>query len=311
MLNPLQNAILVERFYRIIGFTFRIQAFDAELVPILDGLYPGYQIDEEVDTPVTYALIASNGGGNKRFSLIQNGRIRYSELPSIDALYAFLEWAVTKRALRHQQDFIQMHAGAVCKDGEAVLFPADSGAGKTTLVISCVLAGFDCLSDDVILVDSHSLETHPFPRLLHVREDTLHLFPHLKSQALFVLDRAGEVCYYMNREAIREGCSADISTPRAVVIPRYQPNSQTVLEAIGQTEAVSALMAQCINFARHGENGIHFLAELTKRVETYRLRYSNAIEAAELLAGKLPMGEGAKTGKRDKYISPTTYHGFC
>jgi len=243
---------------------------------------------------VTYALISSNGGKNKRFALLQDGSIRYSELPSIEALYVFLEGAVTELALHHQKSFIQLHAGAVCKDGEAILFPADSGLGKTTLVISCVLAGFDCLSDDIILVEPHSLEMHPFPRLLHVREDTLHLFPQLKSQALFVGDDDGEACYYMGREAIREDCSADIAKPRAVVIPHYEPNSQTSLEAIGQTEAVSALMAQCINWARHGENGIHFLAELLKRVETYRLRYSNAIEAAELLAEKLRIDESAK-----------------
>jgi len=301
MLNPLQNAVLVERFYRIINFTFRIQVSDVELVPILDGLYPGCQIDE-IDTPVTYALISSNGGRNKRFSLIQNGRIRYRELPSIEALYAFLEWAVTKRALRHHQDFIQLHAGAVCQDGEAILFPADSGSGKTTLVISCVLAGFDCLSDDIILVEPHSLEIHPFPRLLHVREDTLHLFPQLKSQALFVGDDDGEACYYLVREAIREDCSADIAKPRAVVIPHYEPNSQTILKAVGQTEAVSALINQCINFAHHGKNSIHFLAELMKRVETYRLRYSNAIEAVELLAEKLRLSEN-----KNQCISLTTY----
>jgi len=47
MSKPLRNAILVERFYRIIGFTFRIQVSDVEMVPILDGLYPGCQIDKE------------------------------------------------------------------------------------------------------------------------------------------------------------------------------------------------------------------------------------------------------------------------
>lgn len=61
-----------------------------------------------------------------------------------------------------------MHAAGVSKEGTAVVLPAYGGTGKTTLSIGLLAQGYRFLGDDLLLVDSATLEVHPYPRPLHI-----------------------------------------------------------------------------------------------------------------------------------------------
>jgi hypothetical protein len=61
-----------------------------------------------------------------------------------------------------------VHAGVVGWKGGAIVLPAKSFQGKTTLVAELVRNGATYLSDEYAIFDENGL-VHPFPRLLAVR----------------------------------------------------------------------------------------------------------------------------------------------
>lgn len=61
-----------------------------------------------------------------------------------------------------------MHAAGVSKDGQAFVFPAHGGTGKTTLSLALMRHGYDLMGDDLLLVDTRDLTVYPYARPLHL-----------------------------------------------------------------------------------------------------------------------------------------------
>ncbi len=72
---------------------------------------------------------------------------RNQTTPALSYLLAQL----TASAIEHFEGFA-VHAGVVAIDGRAIVIPAASGTGKTTLTAACLHAGFDYLSDEALCV---------------------------------------------------------------------------------------------------------------------------------------------------------------
>lgn len=78
-------------------------------------------------------------------------------LPDLELWFA--EWA-------HERVFV--HAGCLAWDGQAIMLPGRSHAGKTTLTEALLRAGADYLSDEYAVLDPAGL-VHPYPRPLRMR----------------------------------------------------------------------------------------------------------------------------------------------
>lgn len=85
-------------------------------------------------------------------------------------------WQPVLAHLRHH-DLI--HAGVVAWRNQAVLLPARSTHGKTSLVLGLVRRGFAFLSDEFAVVELETGVVKPFQRGFGVREGTLELVPEL------------------------------------------------------------------------------------------------------------------------------------
>lgn len=79
--------------------------------------------------------------------------------------------------LSFKKGFYPMHGGGVIYNGEAYLFTAHSGAGKSTTIAGLQQRGFKALADDIsnIYVDNGTIMMHPcFPRF-KLWEDSLEM----------------------------------------------------------------------------------------------------------------------------------------
>ncbi len=74
---------------------------------------------------------------------------------------------------------LAIHAGVVEFDGRAVLLAGASGYGKSTLTLALVRAGGRLLTDEMAVIAPDDRTVLPFPRGVHVRPDTLAMFPEL------------------------------------------------------------------------------------------------------------------------------------
>jgi len=96
-----------------------------------------------------------------------------------------------------------IHAGVVSKNDQGMILMADSGHGKTTLVLELVRRGFHFLSDEMAAIGRRDRLVHPFPRSLRIMPQTL---------AMTGYDEAGHnaTMWYdkllLDIDSIRPGC---------------------------------------------------------------------------------------------------------
>lgn len=66
------------------------------------------------------------------------------------------------------EDFVFLHAGAIGYKGKAIIIPARSFSGKTSLVAEFAKRGFEYYSDEYAVLDRNGL-VHPFTKKLSIR----------------------------------------------------------------------------------------------------------------------------------------------
>lgn len=83
--------------------------------------------------------------------------------------FKYFDTRVRLLIAEHAVGFVFLHAGVVAWKGKAVIIPADSFSGKTTLVAALVKKGAVYYSDEYAIIDRAG-NVHPFPRLLSMRD---------------------------------------------------------------------------------------------------------------------------------------------
>jgi hypothetical protein len=86
--------------------------------------------------------------------------------------YELIEFAVFTLAAR-VQGLMPLHAACIGSGGRGVLLIGASGAGKSTAVLHCALAGFDLVSEDSLFVAPETLLATGVANFLHVRAESL------------------------------------------------------------------------------------------------------------------------------------------
>jgi hypothetical protein len=84
--------------------------------------------------------------------------------PKLDALESQIRLTVAEFAA----EFVFLHAGAVRYKERAIIIPARSFSGKTTLVAEFARRGLEYYSDEYAVIDRNGL-LHPFPKQLSMR----------------------------------------------------------------------------------------------------------------------------------------------
>jgi hypothetical protein len=86
--------------------------------------------------------------------------------------YELLEFAVFTLAAR-VQGLAPLHAACVGRKGRGVLLMGDSGAGKSTVALQCLLHGLDFLAEDGVFVCPQTLLATGVSNFIHIRSDAV------------------------------------------------------------------------------------------------------------------------------------------
>jgi hypothetical protein len=99
------------------------------------------------------------------------------------ARYELIEFVVFTLAAR-AQGLVPLHAACVGERGRGVLLMGDSGAGKTTAALHCLLQGLEFIAEDSVFVTPDSLLATGVANFLHVRTDSLASLPRATAAAI-------------------------------------------------------------------------------------------------------------------------------
>jgi len=182
-------------------------------------------------------------------------------------------------------DFFRMHSGGVVRNGYGTLLVGPSGAGKSTLVVRLAVDGFSLLSDDEVWIDPDSLLLHPSPRYLLLKESAWDLFPTLRDKFSPTEDKERR-SWWLHSADIRPGCRAAPTPLWGVICLKSPLGNEPVLEEIGQTEALTNVIAQSMNFP--GDVRVSTLVKIVKAARLFRLNIGALDDCAEMLSEVLP-----------------------
>lgn len=210
--------------------------------------------------------------------------------------YELLEFAVFTLAAR-VQGLMPLHAACVGSGRRGVLLIGESGAGKSTAVLHCALAGFDLVSEDSLFVSSETLRATGVANFLHVRDESLRFLP---SSDAAILRRSPVI----RRRSGVEKLEIDLRQPRfrlarvplevagvVDLVPRPARNCP-LLAPLGRREFLRRLRASQPYAA--SQPGWRTFTERIRAVPAFELRRGrHPRDTAEALRQLLQEGRGA------------------
>ena len=181
--------------------------------------------------------------------------------------------------------FFHIHSGGVVRNGFGTLLVGPSGSGKTTLTLRLVTDGFSLISDDSVWIDPETLFLHPNHRYLLLKESAWDLFPAYRDRFIRS-DETDRRSWWLHPEDIRPGCHAEPSPFWGLVCLKPSVGNRPLLEEIGQAEAITSMMKECMNFP--ADQRLSMLVRIAKAGRLFRLNIGDLSECAEILSRVLP-----------------------
>ncbi len=272
--------------YRVLAYRFRIRTASvgaAELIGRALGACAEHAVGDGVPT---YELGLRHGERPTARLTLNDEPLLRNTSPA-DA-FSHLVWHVMNEAVTAASSrFLIVHAGVVlAPDGSAVVLPAASGGGKTTLVAGLVRAGFAFLSDEMAAVDPDARVVIPVPRSMFVKPGTFEALgmspPEISADARTFLDGTWPV----RPEDLRAGSLGGPATVRTVVAPAYRPGSETTIEPISRAAGLAELARNAFNLeAFGGSRAVRLLGEIVGPAGCYRLAVGPLGDAVAAVAG--------------------------
>ena len=175
-----------------------------------------------------------------------------------------------------------IHASSVCQGKQSVMFPAQPGAGKSTLAALLIAHGCRLVSDDFTPVALENQHLYPFPGAISVKQGSMPLlksyFPELES-APEVLNpsKGGKVSYLAPPDPLplTEGGYA----VSAIVFVQYDGESDCELERVNNLELINDFLNE--SWLAHKAQAAEQFMDWYLGTPCYKLRYGNHKKAVE------------------------------
>jgi hypothetical protein len=149
------------------GVRLDIEVEDDELVPQVQAILPpGWQASDDFPEDGHLTLARNPGGG---YDVLLDGA-SMAEAVGADIGVHILDAQLRGRIALASPTGVFIHAGVVAVDGSALLLPAASFAGKSTLVAALIELGAAYFSDEFAVLDEQG-RVHPYPKSLSLRKE--------------------------------------------------------------------------------------------------------------------------------------------
>jgi len=253
------------------GVRLSIQAKTSEAIALIESAIEAMPYQTNEVAPNTPSLIQlSLDGQEGQWTLCDSSNdLDMSLSQSGDVIYH-----LTDRIVFHVADKSQgvhcLHAAAVAHQGNAMVIPANSGAGKSTFTTWLAANGFDYLSDELIMVgDDSSLSA--IARPIQIKSNGL-------APVLPLLKNTNDIALgvFANAVPVSSLGSRYVTTPQRLsvfVFPQYQAGTDFKLNKLASAEAGMRLMANHVNARNLEGHGFRAMMNLIRNTPCYSLDY--------------------------------------
>lgn len=215
-----------------------------------------------------------------------DGMAPLASLPG-DQGFTMLEWGLNWCVAAHCQQFLIVQAAVLARGSRALILPAPTGSGKSTLSAALALeGGWRLLSDELALIDPATGFVVPLPRPVRLKNESIEVIRNFALSAQFgdVTNEAakGRVSHLRPPADAVLRCE-ERALPAWLVLPRYQAGASTELRPLVRAQAFMALVENAFNYNVHGRAGFDAFAKMIDRCECHELAYGHVAEAVGVL----------------------------
>lgn len=241
--RPLLSEARVIETYALLGRAFRVQYDNPRLANEIHPLlqHGGVTKDTGLATIIDVA-IAREGGGV--VVIADEEEIGFSR--TLEDAAVAVRACLTQLAVAASGGLCAVHAGALCRNGAALLLPGEAGDGKSTLSAGLAARGFHMLCDDTTLLVGEPPLVRSLPIGLCIKRGAYPVlephYPQLPSLPEWRRPDGKQARYLM------PGCDLPWAAPDAavavrwIVFPRYHPDRGTTLLPLPRREALARLL---------------------------------------------------------------------
>ena len=241
----------------------RIDADEPDIWPLIDQRLPEFERDTSGADPALWYRVSSSHG---QFVVTRKKRtIVVTDAPWLAAygLVADLQSTLA----RMSTDWTFIHAGVVAIDGRAILLPAVSGGGKTTMVAALLAEGAQYLSDEFAVIDPMG-RVHPYPRNLAIRVEDGPV------KRISATELGGDIVLHP-------------LAPIAIVFLTFRPGASLELQPLSPGQSAVRLLQHCLGARGRPAGTLSALRTLTELAPSFEATRGEATENAKTLVEQL------------------------
>ena len=183
-----------------------------------------------------------------------------------------------------ERRFLLLHAGAVERDGRALILTGESGSGKSTLAALLGERGWRYLGDEFVLVAPTTGALHSFPRPASLKNASIGTLAAEVDGTRFgpMLEGTPKGRIRHLRPPVSAVEAMDrTALPAAIVFPSF--GSAPAIRPLARSEAFVRLTQASTNYTALGERGFVALTRLVTSVPAVAIDYPDTATATSLI----------------------------
>ena len=259
------------------GTTFRVASDDPDVLSQLECLWrPLLCAAADVSDEHAFTVEAAGRGW-----VLRQGSTARAGATELGPLFTALATLLNAAAIEHSLD-LAVHAGAVARGCSVLAFPAVSGAGKSTLTAACIALGWRYVSDEALCLGAGG-EVIPYPKPLTLSTWARATFG---LTDLPVVENSEDEEHVVGLDELGGKIAEGPLRLAEVVFPERRQDRRGAPRLIARhrAEVLTGLLALSFNHYKRPERSVNLLAQVARECRAWRLEYSEAGEAAALLA---------------------------
>ena len=219
-----------------------------------------------------------------------NFRVPFNPLPASQS-YALLEWGLNWCLATGHFNHLLLHAAVLVKDGQAILFPAMPGSGKSTLTTWLGLNGWNVYSDEMAVIDPDTGTVQPMYRPVCLKNQSIDLVRQWSPDATLTPvchDTAkGSVAHF---KAHTWQAFSSFSPARivGVVFPKYDASvSEPNIYIVDKLQTFESFYTNAFNYHVLGRTSFDILTKVVNRIQGFEVHYSSLDFMSDFLTDEL------------------------
>ena len=261
-------------------FTTHLRIRIARLVDEFAEMYGPYSLEEPPGIDDAHVLVEAPSLWHrlvKPLAVASTTSLAIEPVP-VDRAFTAMETALNWGPVSSDVTPLIMHSAVLERDGRALIMPAPSGSGKSSLSAALAWRGWRLLSDEMAVFSFEDGSVCPNPRPVSLKNKGIGVIaafePRARLSRVYHGTPKGDIAYMQPPpEAIaRAGESAP---PSLVIAPAYAEGAATTLKALDRAEAFRWLVDSTVNYASMLRTGFEMMTAVVAQCGLYSLTYSD------------------------------------